>query len=192
MKILLVLVVASLFLPTGLAHSGEDGAASPPQETTTSRGTLFDTFVPVTAVALALLLLVSVIAVALKSRLDERGKKLLMTAFLLIIIIPTAYMFLGTIYINMTSFTGGEVHWHADFTIYVNGEERQLRPPTGTLSNKVGTAKFHTHNDNRLHLEGVFKEREDATFHAFFDAVGGEYTQNRLAFPSANGWVNVS
>ena len=90
----------------------------------------------------------------------------------------------STVYLNTSSFSGGPVHWHADVEFWACGNELELRDPTGFLSNKIGTATLHEHNDHRIHLEGVVVEGDvDASLGKFMHVVGGAITAQQLVVP---------
>lgn len=90
----------------------------------------------------------------------------------------------STVYLNVKADSGGPVHWHADFEIWACGNELELRDPTGFLSNKIGTAVLHEHDDHRIHLEGVVVDDEiDASLGKFMHVVGGAITDQALVVP---------
>lgn len=94
----------------------------------------------------------------------------------------------NTIYLNLASATGGPVHWHADIEVWACGNELELRDPTGFLSNKIGTATYHEHNDKRIHLEGVPVELpDDASLGKFMRVIGGSISNNTLVVPLTEG-----
>lgn len=93
----------------------------------------------------------------------------------------------STIYLNSTSSSGGPVHWHADLEIWACGEQLEIKDPTGKLSNKIGTATLHEHNDKRIHLEGVVVEPHDASVGKFFRVIGGNISASSLTVPTNNG-----
>src|SRR3990170_2868404 len=97
---------------------------------------------------------------------------------------------INNLYINTNSLTGGPVHWHAQFEIWICGEKVELVNPTG-LSNKVGTEMLHEHNDDFIHIEGVVHDFEDINLHAFFEAAGGEFMKDSLMIPTNEGSVEV-
>lgn len=90
----------------------------------------------------------------------------------------------ATVYLNVKSATGGPVHWHADFEFWACGNELELRDPSGFLSNKIGTATLHEHNDKRVHLEGVpVSLPEDASLGKFMRVIGGEISKDSMVVP---------
>lgn len=102
-----------------------------------------------------------------------------------IVVVGTTLTISGsTVYLNIKSATGGPVHWHADFEIWACGNELELRDPVGALSNKIGTATYHEHNDKRIHLEGVpVTLPEDASLGKFMQVVGGELSDQTMVVP---------
>lgn len=100
------------------------------------------------------------------------------------LIISTLILFGGTIYLNTKAESGGPVHWHADIEFWACGNELELRNPTGRLSNKIGTATYHEHNDKRIHLEGVVvKKAEDASLTKFMRVIGGSIHDRGMVVP---------
>ncbi len=136
-----------------------------------------------TTVGIAAVLLV--IFVVLSLTLVKKWPKVKLPLFLAIAITVVGSTIIiagGTVYLNTHSFTGGPIHWHADFEIWACGNEVDLRDPTG-LSNKIGTPTLHEHNDKRIHLEGVPITPKDASLGNFMDVVGGQLTGNTLIVP---------
>lgn len=100
------------------------------------------------------------------------------------LVIATAILFGATIYLNTKAESKGPVHWHADIEFWVCGAEIELRDPHGFLSNKIGTATYHEHNDKRIHLEGVVvRKSEDASLKKFMTVIGGMITKDRIGIP---------
>ena len=101
-------------------------------------------------------------------------------------------LYLGgnTIYENIASETGGPVHWHADYQVIVCGEEKELIDPEG-ITNRIGTAEIHEHNDNRIHIEGTLKKIEEASLENYFASIGGELELNHLIYQAEDGTINV-
>ena len=89
----------------------------------------------------------------------------------------------GTVYLNVSSESGGPVHWHADFEVWACGNELELRDPVG-FSNKIGTWTLHEHDDHRIHLEGVAVEKHiDASLGKFMYVIGGAITEEAMVIP---------
>ncbi len=100
------------------------------------------------------------------------------------LIISTVILFGSTIYLNTKAESGGPVHWHSEIEFWACGTELELRDPTGTLSNKIGTATYHEHNDKHIHLEGVVVKRShDASLGKFMDVVGGSISDQSVSIP---------
>lgn len=142
------------------------------------------------AIAVAGFLAVFFILVAIfKKEADETFKKFLFFGILIPIILVTFYLSGSTIYLNLTSATGGPVHWHADFEIWDCGKKLDLVDPNG-LSNRVGTATFHEHGDDRIHVEGVVVDTADANLGNFFRFVGGELSEDHITIPTTGGFIH--
>lgn len=119
--------------------------------------------------------------------LNEKLKKILFIGICVVTAVPTLYMIVSTVYLNSVSSSGGPVHWHADIEVWACGKEVELEDPKGTLSNKIGTATLHEHNDKRIHMEGVVVHPEDASLGKFFQVIGGEISKDSLIVPTNNG-----
>lgn len=116
----------------------------------------------------------------------SRLPKLKAPIFLLMVgtvLTTTIILAASTIYLNLKSSSGGPVHWHADFQIWACDQLLELRDPSGLLSNKIGTATLHEHNDKRIHLEGVVVDDYDATLGKFMTVIGGQITDTSLVVP---------
>src|SRR3990172_8278827 len=108
--------------------------------------------IKVVSVTAVLVTFIFLIVFLTKNR--ESLKKYFFLAIAVPVTFTTIFLVGATLYVNQVSSTGGPVHWHADFEIYDCGQKIDLVDPTG-LSNKIGTATLHEHNDNRVHVEGV-------------------------------------
>ena len=97
------------------------------------------------------------------------------------IVLPSLFLIGSTIYINAISESKGPVHWHTDIEFWVCGEEIELRNPYAFLSNKIGTATYHEHDDKRIHLEGVVIEKAyDASLDKFMTVTEGAITEDSI------------
>lgn len=136
-------------------------------------------------IASALLFLLTVISLVIKK--PKNWLKTTLFVCVIVVTLATTFFLSGaTIYLNMISVSKGPVHWHADFEIWTCGQEVDLKNPKG-LSNKIGTASLHEHNDKRIHLEGVQVEHSDASLGKFFDVIGGHISRDSIAFPTDDG-----
>jgi hypothetical protein len=141
-----------------------------------------------------------------EDELTMRDKNILMNGFLIAVLVPSLYTAAAFVHESQTSWSGGEIHWHADFEVLVEQdgelERLDLIDPGNfcettrhestymcSVNDRVGSTEYHEHNDNRIHLEGVFKKREDASLASFFDQFNGELTNNKLVYPTNNGTV---
>lgn len=144
-------------------------------------------------VLVAALLLVVFLLIAAKSM--KKAPKVKLPLFLLIaatILVPTATLFASTIYLNVSSDSGGPIHWHTDVEFWVCDQEMELRNPSGFLSNKIGSPTFHEHNDKRLHLEGVVIDKEyDASLEKFMLLTGGKISSNELRLPVEEEFITA-
>jgi hypothetical protein len=141
-----------------------------------------------------------------EEELNLRDKNILMKGFLIAVLVPSLYTAGAFVHQSQTSWSGGEIHWHADYEVMVeeNNEYQQLdlidpsnfceetRHESTTmcsLNDRTGSTKYHEHNDNRIHLEGIFKEREDAVLSAYFETFGGKLTNTELRYPTNDRMV---
>lgn len=139
--------------------------------------------VGVATIVLIVLLLVAS-RVNTKKKLDHI-KKALFAAISATILLPTLLLIGSTIYVNTISESGGPVHWHTDIEFWVCGQEIELRDPYEFLSNKIGTATYHEHDDKRIHLEGVVIEKDyDASLEKFMVVTGGVISETNLIIPT--------
>lgn len=134
------------------------------------------------AIGSALIIIFVALAVLLVKKYP-RAKLPLFLGILVSVLSTTGVIAGGTVYLNMNSYVGGPVHWHADVEVWACGNELELRDPTGFLSNKIGTATLHEHNDKRIHLEGVPIDAKDASLGKFMNVIGGQVTQDTLIVP---------
>jgi hypothetical protein len=136
-----------------------------------------------------------------EEELNLRDKNILMNGFLIAVLVPSLYTAGAFVHQSQTSWSGGEIHWHADYEVMVeeNNEYQQLNliDPSNfceetshesttmcSLNDRTGSTKYHEHNDNRIHLEGIFKERDDAVLSAYFETFGGKLTNTELGYPT--------
>lgn len=105
-------------------------------------------------------------------------------------LLVTFYLILTTLHLNLISETKGPVHWHADFEIWICDNEIKLLEHKG-LSNMQGVHLLHAHNDDRIHVEGVLLDKQQASLGAFFHAVGGSLTDDGLSIPAHEGLMSA-
>ena len=149
----------------------------------------------------------------LKKEPNEETKQFLFWGMVIPIIFVTLFLAVDTVLKNEQSITGGPVHWHADYDIYVCGQKEpdqtsrapyqfiprasahegedeeqklDLRNPTG-FTNRIGPSDFHEHGDNRIHVEGVVEHLEDVSLDKFFEAIGGGLTPTSMHLPTNHG-----
>lgn len=131
------------------------------------------------------IIVLSIVSLVLKPQ-NEVAKKMLFGTIAATVILTTIFLAGVTIYLNTVSSSKGPVHWHADIEIWSCGKEVDFKDPKG-LSNKIGTATLHEHNDKRIHLEGVVVKPLDASLGKFFRVIGGEITDTSITFPINDG-----
>lgn len=126
------------------------------------------------------------------SKSSIRKKKLFNYALVLIVLALIAalgFRFVSN-FMPEESFTRGTVHWHADIDIEICGKHIDL--PRSPVSTRVhgqpflGTGELHTHDDNRVHMEGLFRNPEDISLGRFFDVIGVKFNEKEI-FDYKNG-----
>ncbi len=117
------------------------------------------------------------------TKTSERAKKPLFIAITSVVVLTTAIITGSTVFLNIQSYVGGPVHWHADIEFWACGNQLELRDPKGLLSNKIGSPTLHEHNDKRIHVEGVPIAAKDASLGKFMQVVGGEVSSDTLVVP---------
>lgn len=149
--------------------------------------TISNLSVAVTIVGSVLLVILVLVAILVDKKKSKKSKKVKLPLFVAMCVVVLGTTFTiggGTVYLNLNSATGGPVHWHADFEIWACGNELELRDPTGFLSNKIGTATYHEHDDKRIHVEGVPIELPyDFSLGKFMNVVGGHIDKDTLTVP---------
>lgn len=118
--------------------------------------------------------------------MTEIIKKAVYILLVILVSVVTIYLISATLHLNIISESKGPVHWHADFEIWACGKELKLAEPKG-MSNKQGTDLIHSHNDNRIHVEGVLLDKKEASLGAFFHAVNGALSSDGIKIPTDNG-----
>ncbi|MFB6208142.1 MAG: hypothetical protein ABEJ69_02235 [Candidatus Nanohaloarchaea archaeon] len=150
------------------------------------------------------LIALTALSVYNEDSLTLRDKELLMNGFLVAVLLPSLYTAGAFLHESQVSWSGGEVHYHADYEVIVQNstgvyERLELVDPAEfcgesymcNLNDRTGVTRYHEHDDNRIHLEGVFRERSDATLRAYFNTFGGELTNEKLVYPTNNGIVKL-
>ncbi len=131
-----------------------------------------------------------IIALLWGSHLTEPLKWFLFLGISIPVLLVTCYAAGATVYQNYISESKGPVHWHADFEIWNCGQQVDLLDPTG-LTNRIGTPLFHEHNDQRIHVEGTLRAREDVSLHHFFEVIGGYLDSEHLVVPTDEGTLSL-
>ena len=123
-------------------------------------------------------------------KMGNMTKKIVYFLVLIVVVAVTSYLVLTTLNLNRVSATKGPVHWHADYEIWVCGQELKIAAPKG-FSNMQGTDLMHSHIDNRIHVEGVLLDKREASLGAFFYAVKGSLSDDGIKVPTDQGLVAV-
>lgn len=165
-----------------------------------------DHVIPMFQLGFVITILLAALSFYREEELNMKDKSILMNGFLVAILIPSFYAAGAFMHESQTSWSGGEVHYHADFELLVeeNGELQELdlvdpgefcettsheSSVMCKLSDRTGSKEYHEHNDDRVHLEGVFKTKRAASLAAFFEQFGGVLENGKLTAPTNNGLV---
>ncbi len=186
-KIVLCLIVFLLLLPSLFAHQGDSKEGDSEKDNNLELKQLsFNVTVGITLY----LVIITLVLLRYGKLFTSRQKWAFYLALAVPVALVTLYIAGTTIYLNLTSYTAGPVHWHADLEIWNCGKRIDLRDPRG-MSNRIGTSTFHEHGDDRIHVEGVVVNLQDATLHRFFEVVGGQLSEEELQVPTNEGTVSV-
>jgi hypothetical protein len=132
-------------------------------------------------------ILIVLVAYSIKTKpRKEKVKKLLFWSIVFFAVGSNLYLAGATLYTNHVSPTGGPVHWHTDFELWYCGQPLDVVDPTG-WDNRVGTWEVHEHNDNRMHIEGTILDMDQASFHYFFEIIGGSVDATGMTIPTIKG-----
>jgi hypothetical protein len=172
-RLLLVIVFLSSILIPALAH-GEAG------EVGTSGKLEFDSRIVFAGIAAIAVL--TLIGVAGQKQLKVKHEKVIFVGIVIASLAVTGYMIGLTAYWVSASESQGPVHWHADYEVWICGEMIEL-PHSEGLENKVGSAVFHHHNDDRIHIEGIVIELAEVDLGHYFEVIGGEITATSISVP---------
>ena len=130
------------------------------------------------------------IVLLFQKNMNDLAKKFMYLLVVIVVSLVTIYLILTTLQLNINSVTKGPVHWHADYEIWVCGKEIKLMQPKG-LSNMQGVELMHSHNDNRIHVEGILLDKKEASLGSFFHAVGGTLSDDGIKVPTDDGLVSA-
>ena len=168
-----------LFLPLAFSHEEEDFALDSSRLYPLSQLAV----VGYGTMAFGALVLVMLL---FNRAMNDIIKRAVYILLVIVVSLVTIYLVVTSIHLNIISETKGPVHWHADFEIWACGGEIKLAGPKG-LSNKQGTELVHSHNDNRIHVEGILLDKEEASLGAFFHAVSGDISSDGFLVPTDDG-----
>jgi len=177
-----VLILLFLVFPLVLAH-GEDIAEEDINKS------ISNTALNLIYIASAIILIITIISISFEEKL-KKYKVFLFLGIIIPVIFTTIFLTGSTIYLNIISQTKGPVHWHADFEIWNCGNKIDMIDPIG-LSNRVGSPVFHEHGDDRIHVEGVLKNKEDANLDNFFHTIGGDLHNDKIKIPTNDGLITL-
>ena len=131
-----------------------------------------------------------VIMLLFHTKMNNNIKRLVFFLVVTVTSLVTIFLIVSTLHLNIVSQSKGPVHWHADYEIWDCNNQIQLFAPSG-LSNEQGTGMLHSHDDNRIHVEGVLMDIKSASLGAFFQAIGGYLNDDSYKVISRNGIVEV-
>lgn len=82
------------------------------------------------------------------------------------------------------SFSGGQIHWHADLKLTVCGEDVPLPQPTASATVHgepfVGTPFMHLHRGPQIHIEGVVSTKEEIMIGKFMEVIERHFTDTEF------------
>ena len=104
-----------------------------------------------------------------------------------ILVLAALAWYAATTMRSSSSYTSGEVHWHALLEMQICGKNVNL-PRLGDGEHHLGLPLLHTHDDNTIHVEGQVFRKEDIVLGKFMDAVGVPFSTTQL-FDKHNGDV---
>ena len=133
---------------------------------------------------------VALLLLFLGNKLKEAQKTALFWLITAPVVISSLFLAGNTIYENAISETGGPIHWHADYQVWVCRQRLDLIDPKFP-SNKIGTPLFHEHNDDRIHVEGTVQHIEDVNLGRYFATIGGLLEEGRLRYVAADAEIEV-
>ncbi|MDI6721014.1 MAG: hypothetical protein QMD85_01395, partial [Candidatus Aenigmarchaeota archaeon] len=133
--------------------------------------------------AMALLAVAAAFYAIFGKRLGQFYKRLVFALMGASAVSAAAILFFTIAYPIYFSASHGNVHWHADYGIWICGERMHLEES----ESRIGTPLLHHHNDNRIHVEGVVYKTEDISLGKFFEAIGGHLDNESLKINLLNG-----
>jgi hypothetical protein len=156
-------------------------------------GNGLDTASPTTYLWITTFVIIFITAYMFLVRSPHTESHKLEVFWILTILIAGSSIFLAvdTIHHNITSETGGPVHWHMDYQVWNCDEQLDLIDPIFPR-NKVGSPVFHEHNDDRIHVEGTLHKISDVALGKYFTIVGGELSSQGFSYPTVDEVVHVS
>ena len=119
--------------------------------------------------------------------MKKRSKQVTYVSIVFVVTLVTTAIAATVIYDNLTYWSHGPVHWHADFTIVACGTQVTLPSSHSLLTTEVGNSHLHHHGDMRVHVEGAIRSPSDVTLQAFFRAIGGDLEQDTITYPTETG-----
>lgn len=112
-----------------------------------------------------------------KERKARKTKKLLLytipIAILLTVIIMLIYT-RGESYQVDTSLPSTVIHWHSDIAIEICGSRIPIPNPYPEHNQAASSSlpSIHTHDDGKIHMEGLFTKKENLQLGRFFENLG--------------------
>ncbi|MBX4196801.1 hypothetical protein KW805_04400 [Candidatus Pacearchaeota archaeon] len=154
---------------------------------------MIDWFDPVIYIEAASVLLVITVIISLfkKDSFSPNQKRTMFWIMVIPTVLASLYLAGHTVYQNVTSETKGPVHWHADYEVIVCGEKLEL-VQAHFPNNKIGSPLIHSHNDGRIHIEGVVSSLDTISLGNYFSTIGGSLTSSQVSYPTESGFRAVS
>ncbi len=117
----------------------------------------------------------------------KQVKKIATYTIIILIVGGFGYLFYYLSSNKIQPYTQGPVHWHVDVILELCGQREDL-PRVGIGEHHRGLPLLHTHDDNKIHIEGQVFKKEDIALGKFMKAVGAPFS-NTTIMDKSNGMV---
>ena len=117
-----------------------------------------------------------------KQRRMKRWKRSMIYGMIIVAVVLLGYWVYSVIEEGGT-YSKGQVHWHADFSISICGETIPLPRPTGGSVHGqpfVGIPLLHLHDGPVIHIEGTIKNPEEITLGRFMEVIDLNFNDDEL------------
>lgn len=191
-KLSIVVLVVFILFPLVYGHGMEDEQDGIEEQRSKEEYRTAEQLIKTTIqyTIIGTIIVLFLIFISLFCKKTEMRRWFLFLGIAIPVILATLYSAGTTIYLNVVSETKGPVHWHADFEIWNCEEKVDLVDPS-ILTNRVGSAVFHEHGDDRIHVEGVVLDTREVDLQHFFAQVGSILREEYFVIPGNQGVVEM-